>query len=203
MGNGSVGKLAEFNKDKGRWLVEFSSGSSNNFKEENLELMPDNDVADDNEEPPTAKVYITNLNADVIDKDLIDLFSRIGMIAKEPTRKNSGGTTGFQDQWPYAAKVYKPGRSNGDGCVEYVDKMAAKAAIKTYNGYKLKGSRIKVEYAGQGRQYSKTELTLPWAERPENQGRVGEASDEQDGTTTVHNAAVSALSWPHETICEC
>merc|ERR1712183_160299 len=62
--NGSIGSLVEFNKEKGRWVVKFALGN-NNFKEENLELLPDNsDVFDDNEEPPTAKIYITKLSAE-------------------------------------------------------------------------------------------------------------------------------------------
>jgi RNA recognition motif-containing protein len=170
--NGAIGVLGEFNKEKGRWLVEFSM-SSNNFKEENLELMQDSDqVVDDNEEPPTSKIYITNLSAETTVKDLSELFKGVGVIAKEAERDNRGGKKGFRDQWPEAIKIYKPGRANGDGCVEYQDKFAAKAAVKTFDGYRLKGSKIGVAYAGQGRKYEARELTLPWAEREENLGRI-------------------------------
>jgi len=171
--NGSIGKLLEFNKDKGRWSVELTGGS-NNFKEENLELMPDNsDVVKDDEEPPTAKIYIQGLSADTTEKDLQALFGGCGMIAKE---KPKSRTPGFEDQWPYAVKLYKPGKSNGDACVTYMDSFAAKAAIKTYNRYKFKGSKIKVQYAGQGRQYEAVELQLPWHLRPENMGKMDKDS---------------------------
>eukprot|EP00401_Gymnodinium_catenatum_P082893 CAMPEP_0117581450 /NCGR_PEP_ID=MMETSP0784-20121206/65832_1 /TAXON_ID=39447 /ORGANISM="" /LENGTH=274 /DNA_ID=CAMNT_0005381759 /DNA_START=71 /DNA_END=895 /DNA_ORIENTATION=- len=172
--NGSVGSLIEFNKDKGRWVVELSAGR-NNFKEENLELLPDNsDVVDDHETPPTAKVYITKLPADTTDKDLIDLFGGVGLIAKEAP-KNSRNR-GFPDTWPYAVKLYKPGRNDGDACVTYTDPLAAKAAIKTYNRYKFKGSKIGVAYAGQGRKYEEVELQLPWHLREENLGQLDRES---------------------------
>jgi len=170
--NGAIGILGDFNKEKSRWMVEFSSGSSNNFKEENLEVLPDVVEDDDDEEIPTSKIYITNLAADTTDKDLIALFGGLGVIAKEPQRSSKGGAKGFADQWPYAVKLYKPGRDKGDGCLEYQDKLAAKAAIKTYHGYRLKGSRIGVAYAGTGKKYEERELTLPWAEREENQSKV-------------------------------
>lgn len=170
--NGAIGVLGDFNKEKARWAVDFSSGSSNNFKEDNLEVLPDVKEDDDDEEAPTAKIYITNLSADTTDKDLIALFGGLGVIAKETQRSSKGGAKGFADQWPYAVKLYKPGRDKGDGCLEYQDKLAAKAAIRTYNGYRLKGSRIGVAYAGTGKKYEERELTLPWAEREENQSKV-------------------------------
>jgi len=168
--NGSLGVLVEFNKEKGRWVVEFSSGN-NNFKEENLELMPDNsDVIDEKEEPPTNKIYITGLAAEVTQEDLLKLFGGVGLIAKE--KPKSSRDRGFEDQWPYACKLYKPGRKDGDAVLEFSDACAAKAAIKTYNRYKFKGSRIGVSYAGQGKVYEKTELQLPWHMREENIGKM-------------------------------
>lgn len=171
--NGAIGVLGDFNKEKSRWMVEFSSGSSNNFKEDNLEVLPDVEEADDpDEEIPTAKIYITNLAADTTDKDLIALFGGLGVIAKEAQRGSKGGAKGFADQWPYAVKLYKPGRDKGDASLEYQDKLAAKAAVRTYNGYRIKGSRIGVAYAGVGKKYEERELTLPWAEREENQSKI-------------------------------
>jgi len=173
--NGSIGTLVEFNEAKGRWLVEFASGATNNFKAENLEVVmaaaaePD----DDNEEIPTPKVYISNLSADTTVADLIQLFSGLGQLAKEPVRNSKGSKEGFADQWPPACKLYRPGRPNGDGCLEYVDKFAARAAIKTYNGYKLKGNKISVAYAGQGRKYESRELTPSWVERNAGRDRSG------------------------------
>merc|ERR1719487_2567086 len=144
-----MGSLVEFIQEKGRWAVSFSAGN-NNFKEENLELMPDNsDVIDEHEEPPTAKIYIAGLAAEITEKDLQDLFGGCGVIAKEMPKDSRN--RGFQDQWPFAVKLYKPGKEGGDACVEYMDPHAAKAAIKTYNRYKWKGSKISVSYAGQGR----------------------------------------------------
>lgn len=164
--NGALGDVISFNKEKGRWLVEFSNGTSNNFKEENLEVTAKIEADDDkDEEIPTAKLYITNLAAEVEEKDLVDLFSRIGVLAKAPVRDKRGNKQGFEDQWPYAVKIYKPGRRGGDGSVEYVDKFAAKAGIKSLNGYTFKGSKIGVSYAGQGKTYAKTELRMSWAEK--------------------------------------
>merc|ERR1719253_158429 len=169
--NGSIGRLVEFNAEKGRWAVELSGGN-NNFKEDNLELLPDNsDVIDENEEPPTSKIYITNLSADTKEQDLIDFFSKIGVIAK--AKPKSGRDRGFEDQWPFAVKLYKPGKEGGDGSVEYMDPYAAKAAIKTYNRFKFKGSKIGVAYAGQGRVYEPpAELQKPWHMREENLGKM-------------------------------
>lgn len=168
--NGSIGKLMEFNAEKGRWAVELT-GSTNNFKEDNLELMPDNsDIIDERAEPPTAKIYISGLAAAITEKDLQALFGGCGMIAKEKPKNTR--SPGFEDQWPYAIKIYKPGQDNGDAALSYMDPFAAKAAIKTYNRYKFKGSKIKVEYAGQGKTFEKVELQLPWHMRPENMGRM-------------------------------
>jgi len=172
--NGSVGKLKEFSAEKGRWVVELSGGN-NNFKEDNLELMPDNsDIINDKDEPPTAKIYIQNLAASVTEKDLQALFGGCGMIAK--VKPKNTRNPGFEDQWPYAVKMYKPGRDNGDAAVTYMDPHAAKAAIKTYNRYKFQGSKIKVEYAGQGKTFAKVELQLPWHLRPENMGKMDSES---------------------------
>jgi len=172
--NGSIGSLVEFNAEKARWVVALGSGN-NNFKEENLELMPDNsDVIDEKEEPPTAKIYITKLTADTTEADLLALFKGVGVIAKEKPKESRN--RGFEDQWPFAVKLYKPGRENGDGCLTFQDPQAAKAAIKTYNRYKFKGSKIGVAYAGVGRTFENVELTLPWHMRPENQGKLDRES---------------------------
>jgi RNA recognition motif-containing protein len=177
--NGSIGSLVEFNQEKGRWVVALALGNVN-FKEENLELMPDNsDVVDDKEEPPTAKIYITGLAAETTDEDLINLFGGVGMIAKE--KPKNVRNPGHEDTWPYAVKLYKPGRSDGDACVTYQDPYAAKAAIKTYHRFKFKDSKIGVAYAGQGRKYDPVELTLPWHLREENQGKLGGGEDRGGG----------------------
>lgn len=193
--NGSIGVLVEFNKEKGRWVVEFSSGN-NNFKEDNLELMPDNsDVIDDKEEPPTAKIYITKLSADTTEKDIQDLFSGCGVIAKE--KPKSSRDRGFEDQWPFAVKLYKPGKADGDGCITFQDPHAAKAAIKTYNRYKFKGSRIGVAYAGQGIKYENVELQKPWYLREENMGKM-----DREGGGGGGGAAGAGMK-PGDWTCEC
>lgn len=165
--NGAIGTLMDFNKDKGRWQVEFANGSVNNFKPENLEPVseapPEED--DNDEEIPTAKVYIANLAAETDAKELQDLFGKIGVIAKEPVRDSRGTKLGFERDWPFAVKLYKPGRKGGDACIEYQDKFAARAAIRAYNGYKLRGSKLTVQYAGTGKKYEKRELTPSWVER--------------------------------------
>merc|ERR1712070_1037910 len=81
-------------------------------------------------------------------------FSQIGTLAREPVRDAKGHGKGFPDEWPFAVKLYKPGKEGGDACVQYVDKCAAKAAIKAYNGHFLKGTSIKVEYAGVDSNYA-------------------------------------------------
>jgi RNA recognition motif-containing protein len=168
--NGTIGTLVEFNKDKGRWVVALSTGNTN-LKEENLDLMPDNsDIVDDGDPPPTGKIYITRLPAETTEKDLIDLFGAVGKIAKERGR-------GFEDQWPYAVKIYRPGSKDGDACVEYMDPQAAKFAIKTYHRFKFKGTRIGVAYAGQGRKYDSVQLQVPWHLRDENQGKLEREKD--------------------------
>mmetsp|Transcript_84143 Transcript_84143/g.132870 ORF Transcript_84143/g.132870 Transcript_84143/m.132870 type:complete len:225 (+) Transcript_84143:60-734(+) len=171
--NGAIGILREYNSEKGRWNCELALGS-NNFKEENLELLPDNKHVDGmrDSDIPTAKLYISGLAAETVDTDLINLFQGVGVLQKEPPKDSRGNSIGFQDTWPPAVKLYKPGTRNGDGTVEYMDKVAAKAAIKTYNGYRLKGAKIRVDFAGAGRKYEARELTRPWAEREENLSKL-------------------------------
>lgn len=167
--NGTIGQLVEFNKEKGRWVVALGGGN-NNFKEENLELMADNsDVVDENEEPPTTKIYITKLSAEVTEKDLTVLFGGCGLIDREPPKS---GPKGFRDTWPLAVKLYKPGKDAGDAVVTYMDGQSAKSAIKCFHRYKWKGSKIGVAYAGQGQTFRATELQKPWFMREENQGKL-------------------------------
>mmetsp|Transcript_8916 Transcript_8916/g.16512 ORF Transcript_8916/g.16512 Transcript_8916/m.16512 type:complete len:274 (-) Transcript_8916:125-946(-) len=154
--NGSIGTAFQFLKDKDRWQVEFASGASNNFKAENLQVMEDSaasggsTTAEDESDIPTSKIYISNLSADTTEQNLVSLFSGIGALAKEPVRNAKGNTKGYADEWPYAAKLYKPGKEAGDGCVEFVDKCSARAAIKSFNGHFLKGNTIGVAYATGG-----------------------------------------------------
>merc|ERR1712176_1606931 len=81
--NGAIGTLVEFNKEKGRWVVDFAMGT-NNFKPENLRVVQESKDEDDDTEPPTCKIYISRLSADVTEDDLIELFGSIGQIAKVP-----------------------------------------------------------------------------------------------------------------------
>merc|ERR1740117_672239 len=98
------------------------------------------------------------------------LFGGCGVIAKAKPKQSRD--RGFEDQWPFDVKIYKPGKEGGDGQVTFQDPLAAKAAIKTYNRYKFKGAKIKVAYAGQGREYEQVELQLPWHMREENMGKM-------------------------------
>eukprot|EP00928_Gymnodinium_smaydae_P092606 TRINITY_DN7650_c0_g3_i1.p1 TRINITY_DN7650_c0_g3~~TRINITY_DN7650_c0_g3_i1.p1 ORF type:complete len:264 (+),score=60.12 TRINITY_DN7650_c0_g3_i1:304-1095(+) len=151
--NGSVGTLKGYIADKERWTVEFHNGSTNNFKVDNLQIVDDEPAsaaADDNSDIPTSKIYISNLSAQTTEEHLIKLFSGIGVLAREPVRNAKGKSKGFQDEWPFAVKMYKPGTDGGDACVEFLDKTSAKGAIKAYNDYIFKGSKIRVEYAGGG-----------------------------------------------------
>mmetsp|Transcript_2263 Transcript_2263/g.4122 ORF Transcript_2263/g.4122 Transcript_2263/m.4122 type:complete len:303 (+) Transcript_2263:23-931(+) len=154
--NGSVGTLVKWVADKDRWAVEFANGDINNFKVENLQVMEETEQEDtrpkevQEEEIPCAKVYITNLAAETTEQNLSGLFAGIGMLAKEPVRNAQGKKIGYEDEWPWAAKLYKPGTDGGDGCVEYVDRCSAKAAIKAFNGYFWKGKTLEVTYANTG-----------------------------------------------------
>jgi len=153
--NGSLGTLVSYVTEKQRWAVEFHNGSRNNFKVENLQLVDEMpatsaNIGDDNCDIPTSKVYISNLSAETTHDHLIALFSKVGLLAREPVLNAKGKSKGFEDEWPFAVKMYKPGREGGDACVQFVDKEAAKAAIKAYNGHVLRGSIIGVEYAGGG-----------------------------------------------------
>jgi len=153
--NGSLGTLFTYVTEKQRWTVEFHNGSRNNFKVENLQLVDEMPAAsastgDDNGDIPTPKIYISNLSADTTHDHLIALFSKIGLLAREPVLNAKGKSKGFEDEWPFAVKLYKPGHEGGDACVQFVDKAAAKAAINVYNGHVLRGSIIGVEYAGGG-----------------------------------------------------
>merc|ERR1740117_1410497 len=96
------------------------------------------------------------------------------MLARDPIRNAKGMTKGYQDEWPFAVKLYKPGRDGGDGCVEYMHKASAKAAIKAYNGYSLKGSTIKVEYAGGGEQLAGINSVAKSRDRSRSRERLAE-----------------------------
>jgi len=149
--NGSLGTLLTYVTEKQRWAVEFHNGSVNNFKVDNLQLVEDtaaSSTVEDTGDIPTAKIYINNLAAETTADHLIALFCGIGMIAKQPVLNAKGKSKGYEDEWPFAVKLYKPGTEGGDARVEFKDKLAAKAAIKAYNGHALKGSTISVAYAG-------------------------------------------------------
>eukprot|EP00440_Ansanella_granifera_P046266 gb/GFBE01050104.1/.p1 GENE.gb/GFBE01050104.1/~~gb/GFBE01050104.1/.p1 ORF type:complete len:268 (+),score=71.31 gb/GFBE01050104.1/:1-804(+) len=150
--NGAIGTLTQYVKEKDRWAVEFATGS-NNFKVENLQVLEDEKAEaakEAEEEIPTAKIYVSNLSAEVTEQNLVGLFSGIGMLAREPIRNAKGKTKGYEDEWPWAVKLYKPGTDGGDGCIEFIDRCSARAAIKTYNGHVLKGKVISVDYATGG-----------------------------------------------------
>lgn len=172
--NGAVGTLLEYNEEKQRWAVEFPSSATNNFKIDNLEACTSNPELDGmkDEEIPTAKIFVSNLAQDTTVKDLTDIFAGIGQIAREPVRDSRGQKQGFADDWPLAVKMSKPGRRAGDARLEYVDKCAARAAVIAFDGFKLKGNRISVCFAGQGMTFEKRELTKPWAEREENRDKI-------------------------------
>merc|ERR1711924_290757 len=122
--------------------------------------------------------------------DLEKLFGGIGTIARSPIKREhlswkflkdendakgrKGTSKGFQDEWPLAIKLYKPGKEGGDAQVEYTDRLAAKAAVNTFNGFKLKDNSIGVKYAGQGQVFEQRELTLPWHLREENKGKMAD-----------------------------
>lgn len=153
--NGSLGTLQSYVAEKERWAVEFRNGSQNNFKAENLQVVDDGsskaEVADEKDEDiPTAKVYVSNLSADTTADHLTKLFSGSGLIAREPVRNAKGKSKGYEDEWPFAVKLYKPGTEGGDACVEFVNKFSAKAAIKSLQGHVLRGATINVSYAGGG-----------------------------------------------------
>lgn len=152
--NGSLGTLISYVREKERWAVEFRNGSTNNFKVDNLQLVEEPAASaaavDESGEIPTAKIYISNLSAETTTEHLIKLFGGVGMLAREPFRNAKGNTKGYPDEWPFAVKLYKPGTAGGDACVEFMERIAAKEAIRTYNGYVLGGSTITVEYAGGG-----------------------------------------------------
>mmetsp|Transcript_11295 Transcript_11295/g.23358 ORF Transcript_11295/g.23358 Transcript_11295/m.23358 type:complete len:274 (+) Transcript_11295:72-893(+) len=202
--NGSLGTLVEFITAKDRWAVQFDSGSRNNFKIDNLVLQEEKegprDCADDNEEAPTAKIYVTNLSEDTTQAHLIKLFGGIGTIARTPVRDSKGKSKGFADTWPYAVKLYKPGANRGDALVEFEDRNAAKAATKTFNGHKLNGSVIGVTYAGGGgkkaeekprdRDRSRSRERIEKLER-ERQRELANVMKHIEATRPIDDAAVS------------
>eukprot|EP00747_Dinoflagellata_sp_TGD_P003611 gnl/TRDRNA2_/TRDRNA2_109322_c0_seq1.p1 gnl/TRDRNA2_/TRDRNA2_109322_c0~~gnl/TRDRNA2_/TRDRNA2_109322_c0_seq1.p1 ORF type:complete len:276 (+),score=61.94 gnl/TRDRNA2_/TRDRNA2_109322_c0_seq1:69-896(+) len=180
--NGSIGILQEYISDKDRWCVLFDSGSTNNFKMDNLLIIedevPETAAAADESEIPTPKIYVKGLTADTTKDHLIKLFGGIGTLAREPLRNAKGSTKGYEDEWPFAVKLYKPGQDGGDAMVEFVDKCSAKAAIKTFDGYTLKGARISVEYAGGGEEW-KEKVGKP-RERSRSRERLAEIARLKD-----------------------
>lgn len=172
--NGAIGTLVEFNDEKQRWVVEFSSSATHNFKVDNLEPYTVNSALDNmkDEDIPTPKIFISNLSADTTVDDLVKAFGSVGQITKEAQRDSRGQKQGFPDEWPPSVKISKPGRRGTDAKLEYEDKCAARAAIIAFDGSKLKGSKIGVCFAGQGMTFEKRELTKPWVEREENRDKI-------------------------------
>eukprot|EP00746_Dinoflagellata_sp_MGD_P163595 gnl/MRDRNA2_/MRDRNA2_91732_c1_seq1.p1 gnl/MRDRNA2_/MRDRNA2_91732_c1~~gnl/MRDRNA2_/MRDRNA2_91732_c1_seq1.p1 ORF type:complete len:211 (+),score=54.47 gnl/MRDRNA2_/MRDRNA2_91732_c1_seq1:85-717(+) len=145
--HGSIGEAVEWLTDKDRWKIKFPSGSTKNFKIENLSVF-------DDAKPPLPegctkfwKIYITNLSKQVTKQNLLDYFSKVGTIAKERQVDRKGAPVGYKDQWPHAVKLYKPGEQGGDALLEFEDSEAAWESLRQ-NGKEFLGSKIGVEVAG-------------------------------------------------------
>lgn len=161
--DGSLGEIVEWLAEKERWKIKFASGSTKNFKTENLEHFNDEKPALPEGITKFWKIYVTNLPDKVTGADLVDFFGKVGTVAKEPQLNQDQSPIGFKDEWPYAVKIYRSGkekifkdeydRDRDDkreataALIEYEDHNAAHEALRI-NGKLFKGIKIGVEVAG-------------------------------------------------------
>ncbi|KAG6602982.1 tbp-associated factor 15b [Phytophthora cinnamomi] len=95
-------------------------------------------------DPTWARIYISNLPADVTSDELQEMFGAIGVVAREKQKR------GYKDQWPFKIKIYTDaaGQPKGDAVLTYEDSNAARTAPEFFNGADIRGKTIKVELAG-------------------------------------------------------
>ncbi|KAF4037628.1 hypothetical protein GN244_ATG10364 [Phytophthora infestans] len=95
-------------------------------------------------DPTWARIYISNLPADVTSDELQEMFGAIGVVAREKQKR------GFKDQWPFKIKIYTDtdGQPKGDAVLTFEDSNAARTAPEFFNGADIRGKTIKVELAG-------------------------------------------------------
>lgn len=92
------------------------------------------------------RVYVSGLPLDVTVEEIQALFGKVGVIAKQKQKR------GFPDQWPYKIQIYtdeKTGAQKGDAKIAYEDPSAARTAPQFFDGYELRGHKLKVEMATQ------------------------------------------------------
>ncbi|KAG7386690.1 hypothetical protein PHYPSEUDO_015370 [Phytophthora pseudosyringae] len=95
-------------------------------------------------DPTWARIYISNLPADVTSDELQEMFGAIGVVAREKQKR------GFKDQWPFKIKIYADadGQPKGDAVLTFEDANAARTAPEFFNGAEIRDKTIKVELAG-------------------------------------------------------
>ncbi|SCU97281.1 LAME_0F19152g1_1 [Lachancea meyersii CBS 8951] len=88
--------------------------------------------------PPNCAIYISNLPLhDLKDDDLIDEFTKFGIIRKDPISNRP------------KCKIYvnEDGKLKGDALIVYLKPESVKMAVEFMNGTHLKGKTLKVEEA--------------------------------------------------------
>lgn len=82
------------------------------------------------DDPTWARIYISNLPADITSDELQEMFGAIGIVAREKQKR------GYKDQWPYKIKIYSDadGVPKGDAVLTYEDSNAARTAPDFFNG---------------------------------------------------------------------
>ncbi|EEY61831.1 uncharacterized protein PITG_13776 [Phytophthora infestans T30-4] len=80
-------------------------------------------------DPTWARIYISNLPADVTSDELQEMFGAIGVVAREKQKR------GFKDQWPFKIKIYTDtdGQPKGDAVLTFEDSNAARTAPEFFN----------------------------------------------------------------------
>ncbi len=123
---------------------EHDDGDDHSFKRKRNQM--DTSTKDAKSIDTNTRVYVSGLPLDVTVEEIQALFGKVGVIAKQKQKR------GFPDQWPYKIQIYtdeKTGAQKGDAKIAYEDPSAAKTAPQFFDGYELRGHKLKVEMATQ------------------------------------------------------
>ncbi|CAM9268870.1 unnamed protein product [Ascophyllum nodosum] len=89
------------------------------------------------------RIYVSGLPSTITEKDLVDKFGTIGIIARVRQKR------GYKDQWPFSVRIYTDEANvpKGDCIIKYEEATSAHAALRWFDGIDFKGGKIGVVMA--------------------------------------------------------